>query len=64
MPKKLTKKEFIAKAVTIHGMAYDYSKVDYINAMTPVLMACSIHGNPDDGEAEWYMRHKGYSQNV
>jgi hypothetical protein len=44
MPKKLTKEEFIDKAVAIHGSAYDYSKVEYINAMTPVLMVCKIHG--------------------
>jgi len=31
MPKKLTTKEFIAKAGLIYNDRYDYSKVDYIN---------------------------------
>ena len=36
--------EFIEKAHKVHGNKYDYSKVEYINSQTPVLMVCPIHG--------------------
>ena len=35
---KYTTEEFIEKAVKIHGNLYDYSKVEYINSSTPVLI--------------------------
>ena len=35
---------FISKAIKIHGNKYDYSKVDYINAKTKVIILCNIHG--------------------
>lgn len=38
------KKNFLQKAIEIHGSKYDYSRVDYINAMTPVTMICPTHG--------------------
>lgn len=50
----LTTSEFIAKAREIHGNKYDYSKVEYINAKTPIKIICPIqdHGafpqNPSD----------------
>lgn len=44
MTKKLTTDEFIRKAKEVHGDKYDYSKVEYINAKTKVLIICSIHG--------------------
>jgi very-short-patch-repair endonuclease len=34
---------FIEKAKQIHGEKYDYSKVDYINANTPVIIICREH---------------------
>ena len=37
---KLTKEEFIEKAVAVHGNKYDYSKVVYINSTTPVEIYC------------------------
>lgn len=37
-------KEFVNKATLIHKDKYDYSKVDYINAKTPVIIICSKHG--------------------
>ena len=44
MTKKSTKKEFIKKAKLIHGDKYDYSKVEYINNKSKVLIICPIHG--------------------
>lgn len=41
---KYTKEEFIAKAREIHGYKYDYSKVEYVNSQTPILLACPKHG--------------------
>lgn len=37
-------KEFVDKAIQIHGNKYDYSKVNYIKAIQPVEIICSIHG--------------------
>lgn len=36
--------EFIAKAKEVHGEKYDYSKVNYVNAMTKVTIICPTHG--------------------
>ena len=44
MPKKLKLEEFIQKAKEIHGDKYDYSKTQYINMMTKVIIICPIHG--------------------
>ena len=44
MPKKLTTEEFIQKAIDKHGDKYDYSKVDYINNSTKVIIICKEHG--------------------
>lgn len=35
---------FIEKARKIHGDKYDYSKVDYKNAMDSVIIICPVHG--------------------
>ena len=40
----LTTKEFIKKAKEIHGDKYDYSKVEYVNTLTPVTIICPEHG--------------------
>ena len=40
----LTLKQFIQKAKTIHGDRYDYSKVEYINYYTKVIILCPEHG--------------------
>ncbi len=37
---KLTTKEFIEKSIEIHGNEFDYSKVDYINNKTKVIIIC------------------------
>ena len=41
---RLTKEEFIEKANNIHGDKYDYSKVEYINNITPITIICKKHG--------------------
>jgi len=35
---------FISKAKKIHGEKYDYSKVEYINAKTKIIIICKFHG--------------------
>jgi len=37
-------KEFIDKAIKIHGNKYDYSKVEYIKSNDKVYIICNIHG--------------------
>ena len=44
MGKKLTTEEFIIKSRKVHGDKYDYSKVEYINGRTKVIIICPIHG--------------------
>jgi len=39
-----TKKEFIQKANQIHKNKYDYSKVNYVNTHTKVIIDCKQHG--------------------
>lgn len=36
--------DFINKAREIHGDKYDYSKVEYVNNITPVCIICPEHG--------------------
>ena len=45
MRKRKTTEEFIAKAEQIHGVRYTYSKVNYIDAKTKVIIICPIHGD-------------------
>ena len=42
--KKMDKKKFIEKSKKIHGDKYDYSKAEYINSKTKVIIICHIHG--------------------
>jgi very-short-patch-repair endonuclease len=44
MSRKLTKEEFVERSIKKHGDFYDYSKVEYINNKTKVLIICPIHG--------------------
>lgn len=41
---KFTTDKFIDKANVIHNNLYDYSKVNYINADTPITIICNEHG--------------------
>ncbi|MGZ8924418.1 MAG: helix-turn-helix transcriptional regulator [Nitrososphaeraceae archaeon] len=44
MPPKLSTSEFINKANKIHDQKFNYTKVDYINNKTKVIIICPIHG--------------------
>jgi len=41
---RLSNSQFIEKSRKIHGNKYDYSKVDYINYKTNVIIICPFHG--------------------
>jgi hypothetical protein len=41
---KLSTNEFIIRSKTIHGDLFDYSKVNYINSTTKVIIICKEHG--------------------
>ena len=45
MSKKKTLEEFICQAKTIWGNTFDYSQSVYINANTPIVILCPIHGD-------------------
>lgn len=36
---------FIEKAKKVHGDKYDYSKVEYVNSKTKVIVTCKLHGD-------------------
>ena len=36
--------DFLKKAIEIHGDKYDYSKVEYVNCHTKVILICPLHG--------------------
>lgn len=42
--RKITQDEFIDKAKKIHGNKYNYSKVNYVNSQTKVIIICPEHG--------------------
>ena len=42
--KKQTTEQFIEKAREVHGDKYDYSKVEYVDKSTEVLIICPEHG--------------------
>ena len=44
MPLRKTTEEFIKDAISVHGDRYDYSKVNYINNRTKVVIICPEHG--------------------
>jgi len=44
MGRALTTKQFIAKAIKVHGSKFDYSKVYYENNKTKVVIICHTHG--------------------
>lgn len=52
MKKQLTNQEIIERIIDVHGDKYDYSKVDYINSRTPVILICKKHG-----EFKYYIKH-------
>lgn len=36
--------KYIAEARRVHGDKYDYSKVEYVNCLTPLTIICPVHG--------------------
>lgn len=44
MAKKKTTKEFVQKAKAIYGDKYDYTKTNYVNSNTPIIVMCNKHG--------------------
>lgn len=42
--RKSNTKEFLQKAILVHGDKYDYHKVNYINNSTKIKVICKIHG--------------------
>lgn len=42
--KRLTTETLINKFIDKHGDTYDYSLVDYVNALTKVKIICKEHG--------------------
>ena len=44
LAKRDTLQTFIQKAKSIYGDKYDYSKVDYINSNTDIIIICKEHG--------------------
>lgn len=40
-----TKEIFVSKAIKVHGHKYDYSKVEYKNTRSKVLITCKTHGD-------------------
>lgn len=45
MSKKLTIKEFIKKAESVHNFRYDYSKSIYVNNRIKIEIICPKHGS-------------------
>lgn len=45
LAQKDSKEDFILKARQVHGWKYDYSKVEYVNSVTPVCITCPTHGD-------------------
>lgn len=44
MPKKLTQEELLERFRAVWGDRYDYSKVNYVNKRTPIIVGCKDHG--------------------
>jgi len=41
---RLTQKEFLKRAIEVHGDKYDYSKVEYVDSKTYITVICPKHG--------------------
>lgn len=42
--RRINTESFIKRAMKIHGTQYDYSKVNYVNNHTGVVIICPVHG--------------------
>lgn len=45
MPVKLSKEEFLKRAINVHSNAYDYTKTKFINIRSKITVNCPIHGD-------------------
>jgi len=45
MSKKLTKEEFVQRAISIHKDKYSYQNVEYVKMLQKVCITCKIHGD-------------------
>jgi len=43
--RKITKKDFLIRAVALHSNKYDYSKINLINNKTKIEIICPVHGS-------------------
>ena len=58
---KKTTEDFIVKAREVHGDKYDYSKVEYVNNHTPIIIICSEHGEFEQKPSH-HLRGRGCSK--
>lgn len=58
MPNKLSLEDFINRSIKHHGCKYDYSKVNYTNKDSKVIIICPEHGQFEQ-IANNHMRGKG-----
>ena len=54
---RLTTQVFIERAKKVHGNKYDYSKVNYINSITPITIICPKHGEFQQKSSEHLINH-------
>ena len=52
MPRKLTREHALARFHETHGDQYDYSRVEYVNSRTKVVIICWKHGPFKQGPSE------------
>jgi hypothetical protein len=45
MSKKLTKEEFVQRAMNVHKDRYSYHNVDYVKMLQKVSITCKVHGD-------------------
>jgi hypothetical protein len=61
MAKLMSQAEFIQRCIKKYGNWFDYSKVEYKNAITPVLIGCCKHGWFNQTPWKHYYNAKGCS---
>jgi len=60
----ITQEEYLQRAHTVHGDKYDYSKTEYVNMQTKIIITCPTHGDfekrPDAhchlGPGDWWQQ--------
>lgn len=58
---RLTQEEFIEKCKSIYGEQFTYEKTKYVNARTPFIITCRIHGNLEKDYNHFITRRQGCS---